>query len=185
MMSRAQIEEKARDRLIAVRSSYALMVTAFVMIAVIPLGLAFNMTMSLVLKIPGNMGSGPGVTTLDRLTGTLPYPIPAWTALLCALSFAALLKICWKRSRHQMVSAPGAKLILQISPMFIALLSIIGSFGSATCAMYYQSSDGSFSWWWVNVAVFAAVTVVAFWHGNHRPRKKKKRRRTPRKPQNA
>ncbi|SDO18593.1 hypothetical protein SAMN05216368_11216 [Cryobacterium flavum] len=184
-MSLAQIEEKARDRLIAVRSSYALVVTLFVMVAVIPLGLAFNVIMVVVLKIPGNMEPGPGVTNVDRLAGTLPYPIPAWTALLCALSLAALLKICWKRSRQQMVSAPGAKLILQISPMFIALLSIIGSFGSAACAMYYPPSDGWFSWWWVNIAAFAAVAAVAFWHGNRRPQKKKKRRGAPRKPQNA
>ena len=184
-MSLAQIEEKARDRLIAVRSSYALVVTAFVMVAVIPLGLVFNVIMVIVLKIPGNMEPGIGVTNVDRLAGTLPYPVPAWTALLCAVSFAVLLKICWRRSRQQLVSAPGAKLILQISPMFIALLSIIGAFGSGTCAMYYPPSDGWFSWWWVNIAVFGAVTVVAFWHGNHRPRKKKKRRRTPRKPQNV
>ena len=183
-MSRPQIEEKARDRLIAMRSSYALMVTTFVMVAVIPLGLVFNLIMVIVLKIPGN--TGPGTSShAGRLAGTLPYPIPAWTALLCALSYAALLVICWRRSRQQLVSAPGAKLILQISPMFIALLSIIGAFGSATCAMFYQSSDGSFSWWWVSVVVFAAVTVVAFWHGNRRPRKKTKRRRTPRKPQNG
>ncbi|WP_105035304.1 hypothetical protein [Cryobacterium aureum] len=183
-MSLALIEEKARDRLIAVRSSYALVVTLFVMVAVIPLGLVFNVIMVIVLKIPGN--TGPGTSShVGRLAGTLPYPIPAWTALLCALSFAALLVICWKRSRHQTVSAPGAKLTLQISPMFIALLSIIGSFGSATCAMIYQSADGSFTWWWVNVVVFAAVTVVAFWHGNRRPRKKKKNRGAPRKPQNA
>ncbi|MBC7590520.1 MAG: hypothetical protein H7226_05680 [Salinibacterium sp.] len=42
-----------------------------------------------------------------------------------------------------------------------------------------------FSWWWVNIGAFAALAVVAFWHGNRRPQKKKKRRGAPRKPQNA
>ncbi|WP_104135347.1 MULTISPECIES: hypothetical protein [unclassified Cryobacterium] len=75
------------------------MVTAFVMVAVTPLALVFNVIMVIVLKIPGN--TGPGTSShVGRLAGTLPYPIPAWTALLCAVSFAALLMICWMQSSN-------------------------------------------------------------------------------------
>lgn len=167
--------EKARDAVIAYRSAFALMITTFAMLVLVPLGFAFNLIMVLILKIPGRVEPGIGVTNIDRLAGILPYPVPAWAGLLCALSFGGLLVICWRPSRHQVVSAPGAKVRLQISPLFIALLSIIGAFASATCAAFYQPLDGSFSWWWVNVVAYAAVAVVAFRHGARIPRKKKRR----------
>ncbi|KGJ82330.1 hypothetical protein GY21_00730 [Cryobacterium roopkundense] len=167
--------EKARDAVIAYRSAVALMIITFAMVVLIPLGLAFNVIMLMVLEIPGRVEHGPGVTTLERLSGVLPYPVPAWAGLLCALALGILLVICWRPSRHHIASAPGAKLRLHISPLFIALLAIIGTFASATCAAFYQPLDGSFSWWWVNVAVYAGIAVVAFRHGARIPRKKKRR----------
>ena len=151
--------------MIAYRSAVVLAITTFAMLAVVLLGLIVNMTLVLLLQIPPNMEPGPDNTVMDRMAGILPYPVPAWAGFLPVASMITLLVGCWRPSRHKRISPVEAKLLLRITPRFIALLLFVTAAFSAACAQYYVEPDGSFSWWWVNVWFAAAGGVVAFIHG--------------------
>lgn len=153
-------KQAQRDAVVARRSAWVLIAAAAVMGVFQLFGLAFNLTMALILQIPQRVEPGPGITQVDLWAGILPYPVPAWIGALCIVAMAAVLVICWRPSRH-LRPMPQAKFILQSSPGFIAFLALVTALSAVSCALFYQDLDGSFSWWWAAAAAGAVLTAVA------------------------
>lgn len=150
-----------RDVVIARRSAWVLVAAAAAMGVFQLLGLAFNVMMLQVLHIPERVDMGPGVTRIDRWAGILPYPVPAWIGALCIVALAVVLVVCWRPSRH-LRPEPQAKFILQSTPGFVALLTLITALSAGSCALFYQDLDGSFSWWWAVAVGGVVLAAVAF-----------------------
>ena len=125
----------------------------------------FNLVLILIWKIPPLVEPGPGVSLMDEVGGTMPFPVPFWLGLIPILVMGALLIVCWRPSRHKRLSPVGAKLLLRITPRFIAFLLFITGMASMGCAGYYPPLDGSLSWWKINAWLAIALALVAFIHG--------------------
>lgn len=135
-----------RDATIARRSAWLLLATLAIMLTFQLLALAINMVLTLILQIPANMKPGPGVTQVDRLAGTLPYPVPAWIGAIVLAGLVAVTVLCWKPSRH-LTPVKGDKIYLWTTPGIISFVAFGAAGTAASCSLYYPNPDGSPSGW--------------------------------------
>lgn len=162
-IAQAKSAQAARDVMVSRRSSIAMMITTFVMLTVAPLGLAVNLIVAMVLNLPPRVDPDIAVSQLEMWSGVLPFPVPAWTGLLCVASVALLLAINWSPSRHLL--HPSPKFFLWMHPLFVFIVAGLTGSASITCAVFYQPLDGSFSWWWATALAAWIVAIIALVHG--------------------